>query len=364
MKRIMFILILCALSASLFCDNLSDYQIEKVKVIPTGKEKGLIGWERSVAGGKSGPTAFVITNYYTYVPDRVNNRLNVYDNNFLYLKSILFDKNDIAIPCATLMKADESGNIIIYINSFGLKKIKADGTEMYTLKYEELPNQVNQFNNFFTIDSDVFIYDDNEEVAYITDKGQIIKSGDALSRLKSIPSVNTTRTMNQAFSLPADKKAVINKFAANSKFMIKDEDYFSSLFYKNEEYFKKIKDVRDYVRAQKQKQAGTAVKDKTTDISLSKWGLNFIGYDNDHNGYWDGIQTISAQGFDKEAIIIFSRYGELLDAFYYGQNDNGKANYALFPTTNAVLAVAPNGDVYFLVGNEKEYAFYKVTRRW
>jgi hypothetical protein len=363
MKKLFFIFILCVISLTLFCDGLNNYQLEKAKVILTGKEKGLLGWEPAVAGGKSGPTSFAISSNRLYVPDRVNNRLNVYDNNFNYLNTI-FDKTDNVIHFATKMKVDEQGNIVASIASFGLKKIKADGSDVFTIKYADLPSQVRDQNNFFPIDSDVFIYDDNEEIAYITDKGQIVKGSEAIDRLKFHSSANTKSISKNEIIVPADKKTSIDQLAANSKYILFIEDYFSSEFYKNEEYFKKIKNVRDYVRTQKQSQSSTAIKDKTIDINLSKWGLNFIGYDSDHNGYWDGTQTISTQGFNKEAIIVFSRYGELLDAFYYGQNDNGKENYNLFPATNSILAVAPSGDVYFLVGNEKEYTFYKVTRRW
>ena len=63
------------------------------------------------------------------------------------------------------------------------------------------------------------------------------------------------------------------------------------------------------------------------------------------------------------------KYGEILDAFYYGQYKVGTDNL-LHPcieeylTSEAEIAVSPNGDVYFLVGSKEKYTLYKVERQW
>ena len=61
---------------------------------------------------------------------------------------------------------------------------------------------------------------------------------------------------------------------------------------------------------------------------------------------------------------IIPLHFELLDGFYYGQYDDYKPNYTLYPTSGAEIAVSPDGDVYFLVGSKEKYTFYKVERQW
>ena len=91
--------------------------------------------------------------------------------------------------------------------------------------------------------------------------------------------------------------------------------------------------------------------------------MHFIGYDAKHNSYWQG-SIDKPDNIIKYAVIIYSKYGELLDAFYYGQYTNFEPDNILYPATEALIAVAPDGDVYFLTGNKKEYTFYKVECNW
>jgi hypothetical protein len=131
------------------------------------------------------------------------------------------------------------------------------------------------------------------------------------------------------------------------------------------EYFEKIKAVRDYIIAEKEKLYGYK---KKVDINLDNYSLHFIDYDDDHNGYWEAIRDDS-ENQKSYAVIIFSKYGELLDAFFYGQYKEGedgslKPYFQNFPASGAEIAIAPDGDVYFMIGNKKEYTFYKVKRAW
>ena len=91
-KLNIIILSLTLLLGSLYSEELNNYSIIEIKVIPTGKTEGMLGWELRVAGGHSGPTSFTISDKYIYVPDRVNHRINVYDLNFNFVKTIIEDK--------------------------------------------------------------------------------------------------------------------------------------------------------------------------------------------------------------------------------------------------------------------------------
>ena len=78
MYRLLYIILFFSfLTGILFSEELSEYTINKIKDIPAGKEKGMIGWEPAVAGGFSGPTSFVVSVDRIYIPDRVNYRINI-----------------------------------------------------------------------------------------------------------------------------------------------------------------------------------------------------------------------------------------------------------------------------------------------
>jgi hypothetical protein len=39
-------------------------------------------------------------------------------------------------------------------------------------------------------------------------------------------------------------------------------------------------------------------------------------------------------------------------------------DFSQYPTSGAEVAIAPSGDVYFLVGSKEKYTLYKVENNW
>jgi hypothetical protein len=147
-RSLYIILFFLLLTGIIFGDGLNQYIIYKIKDIPAGKEKGMIGWEPAVAGGFSGPTSFAISIDRIFIPDRVNFRINVYDTDFNFIKEIIEEGKN-AIPFSSKMKVDENGNVVSYIQGFGLKKIDINGKILFSKSKDVLPGQVKRYRNFF-----------------------------------------------------------------------------------------------------------------------------------------------------------------------------------------------------------------------
>jgi hypothetical protein len=344
-------------------DELNQYTIYKVKDIPAGKEKGMIGWEPAVAGGFSGPTSFAISADNIYVPDRVNYRINVYDLNFNFIKTIIEEGKNL-IPFSSNMKADKNGNIISYIQGFGLKKIDINGKETFSIPKNVLSNEVNQYRNFFPINDEVFIYNNQGEVEYINNSGKVENVNNAITKLQEI-----TREKEQLenelpgeIKIPDEKKQIIATLQNSKKYLLVGYNFYSIDFRKNKEYFEQIKDIREFVKSEKLKIRG-GEENKELNINLDDYDYTLFGYDEEHNGYW-GAGKQEGKDIRNLAIIILSKYGEILDGFYFGQYYKNKPNLELYSTSGAEIAIAPSGDIYFLVGSKEKYTLYKVERRW
>ena len=347
--------------------SINEYSIIKIKNIASGKNEEQIGWEPAVAGGFSGPTSIVISkDNELYIPDRVNDRINVYDLNFNFIRTIIEKENKKA-HFTKKLKIDDDGNLIYLSSSKGLVKINSNGDNLFLVDKNKLPRQVTQYRLFFPIADNVFIYNDQGEVAYIDNTGKIESADKAVNRLIEIENKNKENALSTVIKITDAMKQTIKSLQMSKKHLIVGDNFYSTSIYKTREYFDKIKDIREYIKSEKSKIYGGEEK-KELNINLDDYGYTFYGYDKEHNGYW-GAGKQDDDNTWNSAIIIFSKYGEILDAFYYGQYKKGEntglqPDYSLYPTSGAEIAVAPSGDVYFLVGSKEKYTLYKVERRW
>ena len=363
MNKIIYIfLFFIFLTGLLYSDELSNYSIIKIKDIPSGKEEGMIGWQPAIAGGKSGPSCFAISKKNIYIPDRVNYRINVYDLDSVFIRSIV-EQKDKKAHFSNSLKIDEKGNIIYLSSRTGLRKIDNNGNIVYSLD-KNLPRKVHQYKSFFPLNDEIFIYNDQGEVESISNSGKIEAVCKAKARLQEITNTEDKlqNTISRAIKIPDEKKQIIDILGNSSKHLMVGDNFYSANFRDNKEFFDKVKELREFVRLEKVKNRGIEEK-KEININLDKYSMKFIGYDKEHNSYWKGIQD-KVKDAKNYAVIIYTKYGELLDAFYYGQHYKNKPNLELYSTSGALVAVSPAGNVYFLVGNKKQYTLYKVERQW
>ena len=361
MKRI-FLILLMNTSYSI-----NEYPLIKIKDITSGKDEGQIGWEPAVAGGFSGPTSIAISkDNKLYVPDRVNYRINIYDLNFNFIKTII-EKTIKKAHFTQNLKIDDDNNIIYLSSSKGLVKINSDGDNFFSVAKKQLPRQVTQYKNFFPIADKIFIYNDENKIECITNKGEFIKGDKIKPEIKKIENKWVNESQVRFIELPDNIMKIIEDLQQNSSLLIINNNFYDRNFRKNREYFEKIKDIREYVKLEKAK-VRSSVEKKEVNLSIEDFSIHFFDYDANHNSYWMGIID-KPNKTKKFAVIIYSKYGELLDAFYYGQYKKGETpgwqhDFSQYPTSGAEVAIAPAGDVYFLVGNKEKYTLYKVECRW
>ena len=121
-KNFLYLFLLLFIYTYAYCDKINEYPILKIKTILIGKKNNEIGIEKYTAGGPTGPMTFTISNKNNiYIPDRANNRLNIYDINLNFLKNI-YEKENKECHFAHNLKVDKNENIIALSVGGGHKK--------------------------------------------------------------------------------------------------------------------------------------------------------------------------------------------------------------------------------------------------
>jgi hypothetical protein len=360
-KNSLLLLGLFLFSVTLRAQDLGTYPLTKVTTIQVGSDEGMIGWEPAIAGGYSGPTSFVITaGSRIYVPDRVNKRLDVFDWNFDFIKCIYGQKGENAAYYSSVMKADSSGNIIALVGGEVLKKINPEGKDIFSIKRADLPERVYRYVDFFPLGDGIFFYNDKNSIQYISQDGKIESTKKAKERLKEIALKENqiSSKLKVMEGLPENKITILDNIEKNPRYLMLNGKFYSSEFSRVQEYFDKVSEVREYIRAKTIKQ-----EQKNFSVNLSNYMVDFLDYDSDNNSYWEAALKNSG-AISMRGILIFSSFGELIDGFYFSRAYQGGADLQAYPTSGAVIAVAPNGDIYFMVGNKTNYTIYKAERTW
>lgn len=361
--KMLFIMhiLLFFLSITLQAEDFREYPFTKVKVIQTGPEEGMIGWEPAIAGGYSGPRSFAISQGgKIYVPDRVNKRLDIFDRDFNSIKCIYVQYDENAAYYTPVMKMDSSGNILVFGRS-SLKKIDPDGKDIFSIQWADLPKIVFNHKSIFPLGDDVFFYNDQNYIQYISKDGEIESTKKAMERLKEIAQEENRISSKLAViqALPDSQRKIFYNLEKSPRYLLLSGRFYASEFYFAKQYFDKVREIREYYRTtlKKQEQKNLASESLGNVVSL-------LDYDSDNNSYWITRRS-EASGGIRYGILIYSSFGELLEGFYYSRYDeNGGTDLKTYPTSGAAVAIAPNGDVYFMVGNKTNYTIYKAERKW
>lgn len=93
MNKLLLSLLILFVSTFSYTEQISQYKFITLNVVKTGIEDGKIGWKTSKGGGYSGPTAITISkDKKIYIPDRKNRRINIYDSNINFIRTIIEEK--------------------------------------------------------------------------------------------------------------------------------------------------------------------------------------------------------------------------------------------------------------------------------
>ena len=355
-------------------ENFSKHEFIKVKTIPAGKEEGLIGWnEKNIeGGGYPGPVTFTISkNNVIYIPDRINARINLYDLRLNFVRTIIDKEKESHF--AFSMKVDEDDNIISVLIGKGMKKIDNNGNKLFFVSYKNLPEETMYIYNYFPIENKIYFYNDSADLEIINESGSILKNDQALGVLKDVSRKLTASDNSLAVSnhsqgqgpeLMIEKDRQIKNYQDNAKHILIGDKLFTTNFKKMKEYNENMKEINSALVEAGLSKGTKPQPDKQIDLEIKKYSFGLIGYDNDHNSYWQLTERKTVKHIRMQAIAVYSRYGELLDAFYYGQIFHYENNNELYETTGSHVAVAPNGDIYFMLGHKKGHTFWKVERQW
>ncbi|MBN1699375.1 MAG: hypothetical protein JW881_17780 [Spirochaetales bacterium] len=137
--------------------------------------------------------------------------------------------------------------------------------------------------------------------------------------------------------------SLIDTFLDKKMIGFKDGMLLTARFKPHREYFETLKKELNT-------KSTTVFEDEfdITSLGVKDNDLDFIGFDDDGNSYWNVVLGMKPED---RAVLVCSKYGEALDCFY------NRIKWSR-------IAVAPDGEVYFLYYDEKGTHIYKTTRRW
>ena len=386
MKSILiYLLINLSIVNVVLCGEINKYEINKIKTLNIGTKDGEVGWDNYFM--EIDAALFVIDNKYNfYIPNCSSSKLNIYNKDIKYIRSIKGQKKS-SIISADLFKFDNENNIIsIFVRNRvkkGMIKVNQKGEILLNMSKQELIADKVDSNIYFVIKDNIYIYKYGS-----SKKEQTVKMIDKIGNIKN--SYETYKYLKENDQITEFTKYINNfyfsdKVQENNKIKVEYLVYDNKLYYHylNETYkiFKKIKSIGLEIYFSEAELKNAILEDKVK-IDLEKNLSGFIGYDKDHNGYWI---------FGDNKILVMSRFGTILDAFDYSEiviNELDKINedeteeeqldfddpppgYQYEKpeemTFTPLITVAPSGDVWFLGCSKKYFSgcpLWKVKRVW
>ena len=354
MKRFFILIILLFSLFNGYSSDIKNYELIFIKTIPIGKEEGNIGFLQRIAGGMPrGPETIAIDKYKNlYIPDFANSRINVYDLDLNYLKTIEEPENK-TMHHATKLFIDNDKNIMEISAGLGLKKINQTGETILYLDQNKLPENIRQ-GDFFVISSYIIYYDDNGFIKSITPDGEIRDSAETSNIIREIEKKEINNTSKEEQKVLASKRNVLIDIQSKGRHIIIGDKYYTTDFLYMKDYFEKGAEYYAFKKSLENeiKKENININEKSLKRSI------FIGFDDEHNSYWRTYDQSLKKW--KEFVFVYSNYGEIIDAFYF---ENLKDKNVLWGDY-IKIAIAPSGDVYFMRNDETGSYFWKVERRW
>ena len=356
-KKITFFIIFLIFIQKSYSMIDSDNNIIKIKIINTGNKEGEIGLDlsRAYGGGCPSPTTFSISsNNKIYIPDIINKRINIYDSELTYVKSVL-EKDTKELYSAHNISIDKNGNILGISGKFNFIKINSNGETIFKFNKKLLSHDIKYNKNFFLIDDYIF-YTDNKQIKHINNNENNRNNESTKEILERLNKTEEQKLITRNDKIKS-KLDIIKPLKEKGEQLIIGDKFYSTNFNKNLKYYKLVQKA---IRAPLQKS-----KLEEKNIVLEKLhDKSFINYDKEHNSYWK-IRRPGEDNYDIiESIVIFSKDGINLDVIDYGRINEGILDIVNFPTTQSLINIASNGDIYFMKGSKEGYIFWKLERSW
>lgn len=362
-----FLLLVLFCSMSINSEELQHHNIVYIGMIKSGRAVGMIGYDVYPEGPVVPLTFAINTNEEVYIPDPINHRLNIFSHD-LSLVKIAKEKKGGELHWAKLIEIYNNGNILYLNTSLGLRLIDNDGNELFTLPPQLLDKQIKQYRNIHLINDNIFFYSDKHNLEMISNEGKIETKEKVFDKLKNLSGSQENINFTETIPLPDNLADIIKNIREEKKYIIVGDEFYSNSFKQHQEYYKKISYIREQIKALRTQNNlqpnGNDGTQTSENLNIDDYYHFFVGYDDFHNSYWKFESKKDTVDGTKEIIVIYDKYGEIIDAFQYGILQNHEPVLKQYPTSGAMAAIAPNGDVWFMRGDREAYHFWKVERRW
>lgn len=328
-KRVILVLLL--IFTNIVSYSINKYEIIKIKTIKNGDGIGELLYIEGDMGLGGYPRAITIAeNNKVYVCDGGNNRINIYDINFNYSEQIkIKDDEEYDISDSYKILVDEYENIIRTYSD--ILKTDKKGNILFQLN----PSEINSDYNSYFVYEDYLIYYDKKYIYHF-----INNDGNILDKEKENKILDAMKTKYKG-TLRDDPglQDKLDEYIYDNNLILMGDRLLSKSKSKYKKYFNFIREnIKDRV-----------IKDKIT-VNLNIILLyNLLGFDKYDNSYWMGAK--SSTEADEFIIVVFSKYGEVLDCFYIDY-DFG------YPD------VSPDGDLYNYSCSENGHTVYKIKNVW
>lgn len=296
------------------------HEPKKLISIPNGygNDKIVLNKKAIYGGGIIGPTTLTIDNNNFYIPDNLNNKILIFNENGKFIKSIYI--NFQYFKGNKKIKLDEDKNLIIL--SKAIVKIDQQGKELFIKSLNDIDNFLISINNFQVIKNEILLEKDNR-IYLIDDKG-IQKTTKDFNTLKI---TYNKKTLQNNSTLNDEQRNKIQKYLNENDLILYNDKLLTNNFSKFFDYFK--------------------INNKSIDINLSNFGgYDLIGYDKINNAYWNA----TSNGLN--TIIIINKNGKILNIFHYN--------------VGFIQAVDSDGNLYSITFDEnyENTIIWKYERVW
>ena len=336
MKQATVLVLLCLCGIPSYSQTASVYHAKAVIVLSTGTDEGQVGYRKSYGegGGFAGPTDYAFSpESNLYVSDHINSRIDVFDRDFRFVRSIhVKDFGD--YPVINRLEVNSAGEMLAVVDLEGLYLLDKDGEVLFTMKQGGLSAAVIKRYDAFFYGEGILYSDDSLNYHILGKDGSELTQVSKAARWDSM--VDEIGKLYKS-----DKEAVASMVDTlrTSGIVWDGGRLLTTDFARQRKLWGQLRNLAISSRTM-----GKDVKilDTVSDAT-------FLGFNTSANSYWLCFEKAR---FNYRFILIMSPLGDVRDYF-----------------TSDILSrarpvIAPNGDVYFMIAGEDGVSVSKIERVW